>query len=363
MSRCLQLAANGLGGTYPNPLVGCVIVHRGKIIGEGWHRKAGEPHAEVHAINSVRDTALLKKSEMYVNLEPCSHHGRTPPCADLIVKMGVPRVFIGSLDENAQVNGAGVARLEKSGCQVTAGILEKECRELNRRFFTFHRQRRPYIILKWAESADEFIFPSEDQVAERGPVWISNTYSRQLVHKWRAEEDAILVGTRTVEQDDPCLTVREVKGRPILRLVIDRQGRCGWKSKVFHGDAATVVFADKSDKQRSVPEELRNNVRIERLDFGASLPEQIVDFLFQEEVQSLIVEGGAATLIAFIDAGLWDEARVFRGDVRLKEGLGAPKLSGMPDKEVSIWGDRLFYYRKDNEDGTSRSIKIGPETH
>lgn len=359
MSRCLQLAANGLGGTYPNPLVGCVIVHRGKIIGEGWHRKAGEPHAEVHAINSIRDKELLKKSELYVNLEPCSHHGRTPPCADLIVKMGVPRVFIGSLDENSRVNGAGVARMERSGCQVTVGILEKECRELNRRFFTFHRRKRPYIILKWAESADEFIFPAEDQVDERGPVWISNTYSRQLVHKWRAEEEAILVGTRTMEQDDPSLTVREVKGRPILRLVIDRLGRSSWQSKVFQGGFRTVVFAEKGNSRRQIPEELRNNVRIKELDFGASLAAQIVDFLFEVEVQSLIVEGGAVTLNAFIEAGLWDEARVFKGNVLFEEGLEAPKLSGAPEKEVSIRGDRLLYYRNDPEDGTSGSLKNG----
>ena len=362
MRRCLQLAANGLGSTYPNPLVGCVIVHRGKIIGEGWHRKAGEPHAEVHAFNSVRDKELLKESELYVNLEPCSHHGRTPPCADLIVKMGVPRVFIGSLDENSRVNGAGVARLEKSGCQVTVGILEKECRELNRRFFTFHRRKRPYIILKWAESADEFIFPAEDQVAERGPVWISNTYSRQLVHKWRAEEEAILVGTRTMEQDDPSLTVREVKGKPILRLVIDRLGKSSWQSKVFQGEFRTVVFAEKGNSRRQIPEELRNNVRIKELDFGASLAAQIVDFLFEEEVQSLIVEGGAFTLNAFIEAGLWDEARVFRGNVLFREGLRAPILSPMPVKEVSIRGDRLLYYRNDPEDGNSGSLKIEPET-
>lgn len=358
MRRCLQLAFNGLGSTYPNPLVGCVIVHQGKIIGEGWHRKAGEAHAEVNAINSVAEKDLLKDSELYVNLEPCSHHGRTPPCADLIVKMDIPRVFIGSLDENAQVNGAGVAKLQKSGCQVTTGVLEEECRDLNKRFFTFHRKKRPYIILKWAESADGFIFPTEDQVAERGPVWISNPYSRQLVHKWRAEEGAILVGTRTVKQDDPSLTVREVKGNSIVRLVVERQGRVDWQSKVFQNGFDTIVFVEKNDSPKAVPEELESNVRIKELDFGASLPEQITNFLHEEEVQSLIVEGGAVALSSFISVGLWDEARVFKGKKQFEKGLEAPKLPSVPFNEKSIGEDRLYFYMNDGEDGISGSNKI-----
>ena len=349
MHRCLELAAGGLGSTYPNPLVGCVIVHQGKIIGEGWHRKAGEAHAEVIAIDAVTDKALLEKSELYVNLEPCSHYGRTPPCADLLVKMKIPRVFIGSLDYNSEVNGAGVARLERSGCQVTTGVLEKECRELNRRFFTFHLLKRPYVILKWAESADGYIFPSEDQVSEKGPVWISNVYSRQLVHKWRAEEGAILVGTKTLEKDDPSLTVREVVGNSILRLVIDRRGRPNWDRKVFKDGFETVVLAQQSEERRYIPEELKNNVRINGLDFAASLPEQIVDFLYEEEVQSLIVEGGALTLNAFIEAGLWDEARVFKGKIQFHEGLVAPELPSLPISEKFVRGDRLLFFRNDRE--------------
>jgi len=345
MRRCLQLAAHGLGGTYPNPLVGCVIVHQGRIIGEGWHRKAGEAHAEVHAINSVKDKTLLKESELYVNLEPCSHHGRTPPCADLIVKMGVPRVFIGSLDENALVNGAGVARLNKGGCRVTAGILEKECKELNKRFFTFHREKRPYIILKWAESADGFLSPAVSRADVRSPIWISNAYSRQLVHKWRAEEGAILVGTRTVALDDPSLTVRDVKGMPIWRLVIDKEVKSDWHSKIFQGEVETVVFADKFESQKRVPKELKDNVRIEGLDFEASVPGQITDFLFDKGVQSLIVEGGAVTLNAFLEAGLWDEARVFIGKAQFKEGLKAPKSVGTPFVTTIIEEDRLLIYR------------------
>jgi diaminohydroxyphosphoribosylaminopyrimidine deaminase/5-amino-6-(5-phosphoribosylamino)uracil reductase len=349
MRRCLQLAANGLGFTYPNPLVGCVIVHQGKIIGEGWHRKAGEAHAEVNAIDSVEDKTLLKDSELYVNLEPCSHHGRTPPCADLIVRMGIPRVFIGSLDDNAEVNGAGVSKLEKNGCEVKTGILEKECRELNRRFFTFHTRNRPYIILKWAESADGFLFPSENRSTEKGPIWISNEYSRQMVHKWRAEEGAILVGTRTVQKDDPSLTVRDVKGNSILRLVIDRQGKTDWSSKVFQAGSQTIVIADKNHHQGSVPEKFRKNVRMEKMDFTASLPVQILELLVEEEVQSLIIEGGAVTLNSFIEAGLWDEARVFKGENRFDAGIGAPNLPGVPVSEKLIGGDRLLVYRKDEK--------------
>ena len=230
---------------------------------------------------------------------------------------------------------------------MTTGLLEKESRELNRRFFAFHRLKRPYIILKWAESSDGFIFPSENQKDQRKPIWISNVYSRQLVHKWRAEEEAILVGTRTVEQDDPSLTVREVKGKPILRLVIDRQVKSDWQSKVFHGGFPTVVFADRGKSAQSVPNELRSSVRIQGLDFEASVPGQIADFLFEEEVQSLIVEGGASTLRSFIEAGLWDEARVFRGKARFNKGILAPILQEAPIRVESIRDDSLLHYRKD----------------
>ena len=348
MLRCLQLAQNGLGRTYPNPLVGCVVVHKDKIIGEGWHQEAGKPHAEVNAIASVADKSLLRESELYVNLEPCSHHGRTPPCSDLIVKMGVPRVFIGSIDENALVNGAGIERLKSNGCEVTTGILEKECRELNKRFFTFHREKRPYVILKWAESSDGFIFPSQEQVQEKGPVWISNSYSRQLVHKWRAEEAAILVGTRTAIQDDPSLTTREVKGNSILRLVIDRKGKVGLESKVFQGDDPTIVFSEGTRNKNEVPEHLRDNVRFEVLNFESSVPRQILDVLYKEGIQSLIIEGGAVTLNAFIASGLWDEARVFKGERMFEGGLKAPELNVLPFKTNWIRRDRLDWFRNSN---------------
>ena len=351
MHRCLQLAANGLGTTYPNPLVGCVIVHQGKIIGEGWHQRAGEAHAEVNAINSVSDKSLLPDSELYVNLEPCSHHGRTPPCADLIVRMKIPRVFIGSVDDNARVSGSGIERLRENGCQVVTGLLEKECRELNKRFFMFHQKQRPYVILKWAESADGFLFPSRDNEAsgrsQKGPVWISNIYSRQNVHKWRAEEEAILVGTRTVEKDDPSLTVRDVAGGPILRLVIDRLGKLSWANKVFQGQLRTVVFVDRNSILKEVPDGLKSFVQTESLDFQSSLPKQILGYLFEKDVQSLIVEGGAVTLNSFLNEGLWDEARVFQGRVKFEKGLKAPELPGVVIREQSIGEDRLIWFKNE----------------
>ena len=201
IKRCLELAKNGLGTTYPNPLVGSVIVYNNEIIGEGWHRKSGEPHAEVNAINSVKDKSLLSKATIYVSLEPCSHYGKTPPCCDLIIKHKIPNVVVGTIDPNSKVSGSGIKRLQENGANVTVGVLEKECNELNKRFFTFHNKKRPYIILKWAESQDGFMAPLGKEKQE--PVWISNTFSRQLVHKWRSEEQAILVGTNTVLDDNP----------------------------------------------------------------------------------------------------------------------------------------------------------------
>ena len=223
MKRCIELAKNGLGTTYPNPLVGSVIVHKGKIIGEGRHKKAGEPHAEVHAINSVKNKALLSESSIYVSLEPCSHFGKTPPCCDLIVKNRIPNIVIGTVDPNIKVAGNGIKKLTDAGATVTVGILEKECKKLNKRFFTFHENKRPYIILKWAESQDGFIAPSKNIRHEQKPFWITNEFSRQFVHKWRSEEQAILVGTQTIIDDNPSLTVRDWVGKNPIRVVIDKE--------------------------------------------------------------------------------------------------------------------------------------------
>lgn len=223
MKRCIELAKNGLGTTYPNPLVGSVIVHDGKIIGEGWHKKAGEPHAEVNAVNSVKDKSLLKEATIYVSLEPCSHFGKTPPCCDLIIANKIPNVVVGTVDPFAKVAGNGIKKLIESGKNVTIGILEDECNELNKRFFTFHQKKRPYIILKWAETTDGFIAPISKE--EKSPVWITNPYSRQLVHKWRTEEQAILVGTNTVLDDNPKLDARDFSGNNPVRIVLDKSGK------------------------------------------------------------------------------------------------------------------------------------------
>lgn len=348
MARCLQLASNGLGATYPNPMVGCVIVYQGRIIGEGWHQKAGESHAEVNAIESVKDKSLLRESELYVNLEPCSHHGKTPPCADLIVRYRIPRVFIGSLDDNELVKGEGVKRLKANGISVVTGILEESCRRLNRRFFTFHNKKRPYVILKWAESSDGFMFPERRREGVRAPVWISNAFSRQLTHKWRGEEQAILVGTQTVIDDDPSLTVRDFSGEPILRVVIDRKGKLSDKSKVFNGEFETLVFSDASHKKvDSATGSLRENVTRIHLNFDENLPFQVVRHLWQSGIQSLIVEGGAKTLKGFAASGLWDEARIFIGPSALKEGGVAPDLNNFPKEEQRIGDDRLVWVRNE----------------
>ena len=338
MRRCLELARNGLGSTYPNPLVGSVIVYNGDIIGEGWHQKAGEPHAEVNAIKSVKDQSLLPKATLYVNLEPCSHHGRTPPCADLIIKEKIKKVVIGVVDINEKVKGQGVLRLEKHGVEVISGILEKECQVLNKRFITFHEKKRPYIILKWAQSADAYIFPGDDGLQKGRPIWISNNLSRQRVHQWRAQEASILVGKNTVLQDNPKLNTRDFKGFPILRMAIDKNLEIPDKRYIYDGKFDTVIFNTKKDLSESA-------VKFVQLDFSNSIIDQIMDYLFQNNIQSLIVEGGAITLNEFLKAGVWDEARVFYGDMKMGGGIKAPKLHATVDKEETILNDRLDWYK------------------
>jgi diaminohydroxyphosphoribosylaminopyrimidine deaminase/5-amino-6-(5-phosphoribosylamino)uracil reductase len=329
-------------------MVGCLIVHRGRIIGEGWHRRAGEPHAEVNAIESVTDKSLLKDSELYVNLEPCSHHGRTPPCADLIVRHGIPKVIIGTTDDNALVKGKGIERLRGNGIEVESGILEASCRRLNRRFFTFHNKKRPYVILKWAESSDGFMFPSRRQTETRAPVWISNPFSRQLTHKWRSEEQAILVGTKTVIDDDPSLTPRDYSGESILRLVIDMRHRLNSESKVFKGEADTLVFGDLTKCLDLGDHADSDEVTRIHLDPQKNLPSQILGYLWEQGIQSLIVEGGAITLQGFVERDLWDEARIFIGSTPLEEGGRGPDLHNFPREEQPIGDDRLLLVRNES---------------
>ena len=337
IARCIELAKNGFGTTYPNPMVGSVIVYNGEIIGEGWHQKAGEPHAEVNAIRSVKDPSLLDKATIYVSLEPCSHFGKTPPCCDLIIKNKIPNVVIGTVDSNIKVAGNGIKRLQEAGKNVKVGILEKECYELNQRFFTFNEKKRPYIILKWAETQDGFIAPLQKQ--EQKPVWITNINSRQLVHKWRTEEQAILVGTQTVIDDNPKLNARDWEGNNPVRVVIDQNHRIPKTAHVFDNQTQTIVFSNK----KSTPS-LKNTI-LEVIDFQQNIAQQIIDKLFQHQIQSVIIEGGAQTLQTFIDANLWDEARVFIGNCTFEKGVKAPILNTSPFKKEKIGTDELLTIR------------------
>ena len=343
INRCLQLAENGLGRTYPNPMVGSVVVHNNRIIGEGWHRKAGEPHAEVNAINSVREKSLLSSASIFVSLEPCSHYGKTPPCSDLIIASGIKKVYIGTVDPFSQVAGRGIQKLMTAGCKVMVGILEKECQELNKRFFSFVTKKRPYIILKWAESADGFISPEDLSQTERKPIWITNPYSRQLVHKWRSEEQAILVGTNTAVADNPSLTTRSWHGPNPVRIVLDRQQRIPAASNLFDGKIKTIVLTEGGSSQIPSSE----NIEKRGIDFEMSLPQQICDLLYQQGLQSVIIEGGRQTLQSFIDEGIWDEAKVFTGNVRFGKGVRAPEFSGTLVSESSVQTDSLKIYRND----------------
>jgi len=339
MLRCIQLAENGLGTTYPNPLVGCVIVHNGRIIGEGWHYKSGLGHAEVNAISSVEDKALLKESTIYVSLEPCSHHGKTPPCADLIIASGIKKVVVGSRDPNPKVAGKGIQKLANSGCDVRTGVLDLECDALNKRFFTFHQKRRPFIFLKWAESADGFIAPlAAKRTSKKEPVWISNEYSRQLVHKVRTTEQAVLVGTTTVELDNPALTARDWVGSNPLRVLIDRQLRLPDKASVLDVQAKTIIITEKEHINK-------DNLYFEKINFSENIASQICDILYRHQIQSLIVEGGMKTLQTFIDENLWDEAHIFRGNPTFENGTAAPKFLGRQFSEEKIKEDTLQQFK------------------
>lgn len=336
--RCIQLAKNGLGTTYPNPLVGSVIVHNDKIIGEGWHLKAGMPHAEVHAIQNVADKKLLKNATIYVNLEPCSHFGQTPPCVDLIIAKQIKKVVVGNIDPNPKVAGRGIKKLMEAGCQTVVGVLEEECNELNKRFFTFHKKKRPFIFLKWAATPDGFIAPNPETRNETKPVWISNEFSRQQVHKLRSTEMAILAGTYTVLQDNPSLTVRDWAGQHPMRAVIDRNLKIPQDFSIYNSDAKTIVFNEKRN-------DTIENVEFVRLDFFRNIPRQICETLFERNIQSVIVEGGAKTLQSFIDTNLWDEILVFTGAINFGEGISAPHFKGNLVSEEKIKQDRIQIFK------------------
>ena len=338
MMRCIELAKKGLGTTYPNPLVGSVIVYNNKIIGEGWHLKAGMPHAEVNAIQSVSNQSLLKDSTIYVSLEPCSHFGKTPPCADLIIEKGIKNIVIGSLDPNPKVAGKGVIKLKEAGCNVVENVLKKECDELNKRFFTYHIKKRPFITLKWAQTQDGFIAPKNKEINK--PVWITNKQSRQLVHKWRAEEQAILVGTKTVLDDNPSLTTRDWQGNSPIRIILDRNLKIPAESLVLDGNVQTIIITEKKSVNRE-------NLIFETINFSNEISNQICDLLYRYKIQSVIIEGGAKTIQTFIDTNLWDEARAFTGKSIFKEGTKAPVLKNKISSEEKIKDDIIRTYKND----------------
>jgi diaminohydroxyphosphoribosylaminopyrimidine deaminase/5-amino-6-(5-phosphoribosylamino)uracil reductase len=331
MLRAMELAQLGVGFVSPNPRVGCVIVHEGNIIGEGWHQKYGEAHAEVNAVQAVENKALLKESIAYVNLEPCSHVGKTPPCADLLIQHQVKKVVIANQDTNPLVAGEGIKKLREAGIEVVTGVLEREGRELNKRFFTSVEKQRPYIILKWAQTADGFIAHTNYE-----SKWISHEHSRQLVHKWRSEEDAVLVGTRTAAHDNPSLSVREWTGRNPVRIVIDRFLRLPDSLRLFDQSQKTICYNLLKHEGH------QNNLYI-RLD-EAHFIQALVQDLGKQNIQSVIVEGGAQTLQLFIDAGLWDEARVFTSSRHFKEGIAAPALNAHCLLRQAMIGDELTWF-------------------
>ena len=336
MQRCIELARNGMGAVSPNPMVGAVIVCDGKIIGEGYHERYGNQHAEVNAIHSVLSNysdgeERLKCSALYVNLEPCAHYGKTPPCTDLIINHGIPRVVIGCRDPFDKVNGKGIEKLEANAIQVVSGVLEKECLDLNKRFFTRVLKQRPYIILKWAQTDDQFFAP-----ANGSQKWISSQEAKRLVHKWRSEEDAVLVGKATALADNPQLNTREWEGgRNPVRIVIDRKLELPHNLHLFDQRQKTLVFNE-------LKTETAGNIKyLQPDDFDNYLPQMIAYQLYMMDIQSVIVEGGARTLDLFINNNMWDEARIFTSKARWDDGIKAPELKYPAADTLAIGTDKL----------------------
>lgn len=332
IKRCIELAQKALGKTYPNPLVGSVIVHNGKIIGEGYHHKAGEPHAEINAINSVENKDLIPESTIYVSLEPCAHYGKTPPCALKIKELGFKKVVIGAMDSHDKVNGKGKKIIQEAGIEAISGVLEKECIELNKRFFTYHEKKRPYVILKWAESGDGFL----DK--DFKPTAISNTLVNQLVHQLRADEHAILVGTQTALNDNPSLTVRNVEGVHPTRILIDFDLKVPEHFKIYNSEAKTLIL----NTIKEATEDHIQFIKIEKENFLTNL----MDILYKEQIQSVIIEGGRFTLQQFIDADLWDETIIIKNDtLKLENGTKAPELSHIPYKIENYRDNTISFFR------------------
>lgn len=322
--RCIQLAKNGIGTTFPNPMVGCVIVHQDRIIGEGFTSPFGGPHAEVNAINSIKDLSLLASATLYVSLEPCSHFGKTPPCADLIVKHKIPNVVVGILDPNEKVSGRGIQKLKDTGCNVVVHVLEEVCRDSHKEFLTYHIKKRPYIIMKWAETKDGFIAPEQEKRDSKPkPYWISNDFSRQLVHQLRSQHQAILVGTNTVLKDNPKLDVRFWNGKSPTRVILDRNLKIGSNFHVMDGSITTIVLTEITNQKKYI-----EGVNYEVIDFSNEIAKQICDVLYKHHLLSVLIEGGTKTLQTFIDSNLWDEARIIQGNTHFGSGIKNPVLRG-----------------------------------
>lgn len=343
MHRCLELARAGAGYVAPNPMVGAVLVHQNRIIGEGYHRQYGMPHAEVNCMASVKneDRHLISESVLYVSLEPCAHYGKTPPCAELIIQHCIPKVVVGCRDPFPEVNGKGIEKLLAAGITVITGVLEEECRELNKRFFTFHTLHRPFITLKWAQSSDGAIAAPGGSA-----VQISNTYTNRLVHRWRSEEAAILVGTRTAMLDNPSLTTRLWPGQHPVRLVIDRELKLPDTLQLFDAKAATIIF---NEHRHTIPGEdhiLTAGNWFYQVSRGVSMVQQVLNALYQLRIQSVLVEGGAQILQSFINEDRWDEARIITNEtVRIPGGVEAPRLiHATRAGEEQIFSDRVAYY-------------------
>ena len=336
MQRCIDIAKRGIRAVAPNPMVGCVLVVEDKIIGEGYHERYGEAHAEVNAINNVSNQNLLKSATLYVSLEPCSHTGKTPPCCDLLIQKGIKKVVVGTKDPNPLVGGKGIEKLKNSGIEVSEGILKDQCLELNKRFFTFHKKQRPYVTLKWAQTLDGFL----DQIRKDGEQkinWISEPETKTLVHKWRSEEQSILVGRNTITNDNPSLTVRDYGGMNPIRLVIDSQLQISGNLNIYSKDAPTIVFNRVKDKKE-------NNV--EWIKIKETSTNSILEELYKRGIQSVFVEGGSRTLQYFIIDNLWDEARVIVGQKYFKEGYKAPIINKVPVKSMPFGKDMIHYYKR-----------------
>jgi diaminohydroxyphosphoribosylaminopyrimidine deaminase/5-amino-6-(5-phosphoribosylamino)uracil reductase len=337
MRRCLQLASLGTGYVAPNPLVGCVIVLNDLVIGEGYHEKFGGPHAEVNAFNEVKEKEMLSDSTIYVSLEPCAHTGKTPPCVDLIISNRVKRVVIGCRDSNSLVNGKGIERLKRAGIEVIEGVLEEECRQLNKRFFTFHERQRPYVVLKWAQTIDGYIDRVRNE-EKRGVNWVSSEITKTLVHKWRSEEQSILVGRNTIINDNPSLTVREYKGPNPTRIVIDSQLQISQDVNIYSGEAPTIVF-------NRIKNETKENV--EWIKISETTTSSILEELYRRNILSVFVEGGSRTLQYFIIDNVWDEARVIVGNTKFNEGVRAPIINKIPSDSFMFGEDKVYvYFRK-----------------